>query len=262
MRSKLAGLAAAAVVAGLAASAPASAQTGPDPSEQLTPAETAALDQDVAKEDWADLGQRLDRLRDPAHLAGLANWAHERLTKGANVLVDMQYVNTLWLQAAAAPRGAQQDALASKALVYALYTLEVTTIDGARCHDPTAVSHRLEQFTTMWTPILRHSRALPADQQARIKAEAIALETSIAPLRSNDPVLCADGAEQMQAGIAAGATKEVPTSPGGVGRTYEVERPPGFKTQYLPADQWQPEADRRRTTMPAAIDGIFKLPAK
>lgn len=219
------------------------------------PADKAALDEMVAKEDWAGLNKRLQAALTVQDL----DWEKDKVVNGGNVLLGMHYVNTLW-RISGAVKPIDRDPLRQSAVAFALYDLAVAMVDGARCEDATAPSHRLEQFAALWAEVLKYGRSMPDNAKNAARTVSVKLEWATAPVRANDPVLCAGGLAQMQAGIAAGTAKEVPTPPGGLGKTYEVARPADFQTRYLPEDQWKPEAEKRRAALPAMIDKLLEAP--
>jgi hypothetical protein len=79
------------------------------------------------------------------------------------------------------------------------------------------------------------------------------MEKKTASLRKLDDLLCRSGLEEMQAGLAAGKTREVPTPPGQVGKSVEVEAPADFAPRLLTPQSYQPDQERARANMKATL---------
>ena len=137
-----------------------------------------------------------------------------------------------------------------------LYTYELIAIDGAKCADHSAPSHRVDQLLMNNAPALAYLKAQPQEFKDKVVDLAIAMEKKTAPLRKLDDLLCRSGLEEMQAGIAAGKTREVPTPPGQVGKTVEVDPPADFAPRLLTPQSYLPDQERARANMKAIL---FKL---
>lgn len=209
------------------------------------------LDALLAARDWKALAAALYFSDSAAWVTHRIKWLQARVHEGGGSLLDVLYLRDLWkLGNIVKDDDPNNDTRLAAGLIW-LYTYEVIAIDGAKCEDRTAPAHRVEQLTALNpdSAVLAYMKAQSPATKAKYVDYAIAYEQRTAPFRKEDDLLCRDGTDQMQAGIAAGTTHEAPTSPGGVGTTVEVDPPPGYMPKYLPAATYLPLQRQARASM-------------
>jgi hypothetical protein len=194
------------------------------------PPDKAVLDGYVPKQDWADLNKRLQSTSALEAAIQDLDWEKAQVVNGGNVLLAMHYVNTLWNVGNSLPSGPSEE-MKQTAVAFALYDFSIAELDGLRCKDPSAVSRQLQQFASMWGPIVQYGRTSLSQQQQQVAMMvAVKLEWATAPVRANDPVLCNGGPQ-----VAA------------------------HTPEFLPETQWKADTERRRANLPNEIDSVFKV---
>jgi len=228
------------------------------------PADAAALDGYVTREDWTPLVKRLSPSPTPGDVARDLNWERSKIVNGGNILFDIAYVNTLWTTAKSLPAPVV-DQIRQTAVAFALYQLALIDLDGPRCKDPTAPAQKLQLAMTNWAVIIRYGQSLPTEQQEVAKQSALKLEWATAPVRANDPVLCRGGLAEMQANLQAGGKpQEVPADPNRPpgtylpGKNYSVPHIVDYKPEYLAEALWKPTVDARRAKLPQTFTSLLK----
>lgn len=220
----------------------------------------AQLDALLTARDWNRLGAALNSSRAPEWGLHRMNWFQSRLDAGGGSFLGFMYIRDLWGYGNAAKNDdPAKDTRLTAGMIW-LYTYELIAIDGAKCEDRTAPAHRVEQLSTTEPnrSVLAYLKAKPPDLKDQVIGVAIAFERKTAPLRKEDDLICRDGLEQMQAGIAAGTTHDVPTPAGGYGKTVAVEAPPGYAPKYLPIDKYAPARDQARANMKTILSKILQ----
>ncbi|HEY3951316.1 hypothetical protein [Phenylobacterium sp.] len=227
------------------------------------PADAAALDGYVAREDWTPLIKRLASTTAPGDMLLDLDWERSKVVNGGNLLFDIAYVNSVW-KVASSLRGPVADQMRQTAVAFALYELAVVDLDGLRCKDPTAPAQKRALAVKNWPVIFRYGQSLPPQAQQVVEQVAVKLEWATAPVRANDPVLCRGGVAEMQANLAAGAKpQEVPTTraPNDLpGKAYEIPHIVDYKPQYLAETVWKPRAEAGRARLPEAFAALLKAP--
>jgi len=236
-----------------------SADVGAAPNQAPAAASSAGLpsDQDLdalllAKK-WNDLASALSRAKSPESVARKLDWLQSRLEVGGGSLLGFIYSKDLWDIGEAQKVDDPNKDLRITAGLITLYTYELIALDGAKCADHSAPSHRVDQLLMNNAPVLAYLKAQPQELKNKVVDLAIAMEKKTAPLRKLDDLLCRSGLEEMQAGIAAGKTREVPTPPGQVGKTVEVEAPADFAPRYLTPQSYLPDQEKARANMKATL---------
>jgi hypothetical protein len=225
---------------------PAAASSADLPSDQ-------DLDALLLAKKWNDLGSALSRAKSPESVARKLDWLQSRLEVGGGSLLGFIYAKDLWdIGEAQKVNDPNQDLRLTAGLI-TLYTYELIAIDGAKCADHSAPGHRVDQLLMNNAPGLAYLKAQPQALKDKIVDLAIAMEKRTAPLRKLDDLLCRSGLEEMQAGLAAGKTREVPTPPGQVGKTVEVEPPADFAPRLLTPQSYLPDQERARANMKATL---------
>jgi hypothetical protein len=225
---------------------PAAASSADLPSDQ-------DLDALLLAKKWNDLASALSRAKSPESVARKLDWLQSRLEVGGGSLLGFIYARDLWdIGEAQKVNDPNQDLRLTAGLI-TLYTYELIAIDGAKCADHSAPSHRVDQLLMNNAPALAYLKAQPQEFKVKVVDAAIAMEKKTAPLRKLDDLLCRSGLEEMQAGLAAGKTREVPTPPGQVGKTVEVAPPADFAPRLLTPQSYQPDQERARANMKAIL---------
>jgi hypothetical protein len=240
----------------LAGPAPAKLSAAPNPQPAATSVDLPPdqdLDALLLAKKWNDLGSALSRAKSPDSVARKLDWLQSRLDVGGGSLLGFIYAKDLWDIGEAQKIDDPNKDLRLTAGRIALYTYELIAIDGAKCADHSAPSHRVDQLLMNNAPALAYLKALPQEFKAKVVDLAITMEKKTAPLRKLDDLLCRSGLEEMQAGIAAGKTRDVPTPPGQVGKTVEVEAPADFAPRLLTPQSYLPDQERARANMKATL---------
>ncbi len=202
---------------------------------------------------WNDLGAALSRAQSPDAVVRMLDWLRSRLDAGGGSLLGFIYAKDLWdIGEAQKVDDPGKDRRITAGLI-TLYTYELIAIDGAKCADHSAPSHRVDQLLMNNAPALAYLKAQPQELKAKVVDLAIAMEKKTASLRKLDDLLCRGGLEEMQAGIAAGRTREVPTPPGQVGKSVEVDPPADFAPRLLTPQSYLPDQERARANMKATL---------
>ena len=236
----------------------ASAKLNAAPSQQsaATSAELPSdqnLDALLLAKKWNELGTALSRAKSPESVGRKLDWLQSKLDVGGGSLLGFIYARDLWdIGEAQKVKDPNQDLRLTAGLI-ALYTYELIAIDGAKCADHSAPGHRVDQLVMNNAPALSYLKAQSQELKAKIVDLAIAMEKKTAPLRKLDDLLCRSGLEEMQAGLAAGKTREVPTPPGQVGKTVEVDPPADFAPRLLTPQSYLPDQERARANMKATL---------
>ena len=225
---------------------PPAAASGDLPSDQ-------DLDALLLAKKWNDLGSALSRAKSPESVGRKLDWLQSRLEVGGGSLLGFIYAKDLWDIGEAQKVDDPNKDLRITAGLITLYTYELIAIDGAKCADHSAPSHRVDQLLMNNAPALAYLKAQPQELKAKVVDLAIAMEKKTAPLRKLDDLLCRSGLEEMQAGIMAGKTREVPTQPGQVGKSVEVEAPADFAPRLLTPQSYLPDQERARANMKATL---------
>jgi hypothetical protein len=223
------------------------------------PSNTEELDALLQAHDWKKLSALLSK-DDRAKGLGLnLQWLRTRLDAGGGTLLGVLYSRDLWLVGVAYNVEDPQKDLRIFAAKIALYTFALIWIDGAKCGDLSAAPGRAGQLVAARHDALAFLRKQSADFRERIVDAAIAMEQETASLRDDDDYICRGGMEQMRAGIEKGSRKEIPTPPGGVGRSIEVEAPAGWSPSFVSPMVYLPLQDKHRAEMKDSLRKLVGL---
>ncbi len=232
------------------------------------PDNRAALDAALAN-DPNDLFKLLLTQKNPTQIYLDLNWERSRIYDGAGFAVSLAYMMDLWRVAPALPadpkkvNGDTPDDVRQTAVAFALYNVAIVSLDGTRCGDSSAPSHRLDQLAQIARPIFIYGRGLTAEQKATAIRVALHVERATAPVRKDDPILCSGGLEEIQQGLAANGNKPIAqsTTPGVVGKTLSVPDAPGYKPTYVAPEVWWPKQQALRPQLEATFTTILTPPA-
>ena len=247
----------AAVFAAMLAITPAVAQGQQQPPAATLPSD-AELDALLAARNWNAIRVAIVPANSGEALSRSTHWLQTRLLSGGGSLLGFLYATRLWaIGSAMNIEDPNQDSRVTAGVIV-LYTYELIVIDGAKCADPTAPSHRLDQLLMNYRPVVAYLKTKPDALKAKAVDLAIKLEKATSPRRTDDDLLCRDGMDQMRAGLAAGLTHEVPSDKNSPGKTVAVEAPPGYTPRFLPPDTYKPVQERARSEMPARLTKLLQ----
>ncbi|QQO16849.1 hypothetical protein JJB99_12215 [Bradyrhizobium diazoefficiens] len=207
------------------------------------------LDSFFKAKDWGHLTAALEH--PPSDATSLSKglvWLKSRVDGGGGFLLTLHYMRWLWMigiskqisDPAADPR-------MSAALLW-LYAFELAAIDGAKCEDKTAPSHRVDQLIEKNGVILAFMKSQSTEWKEKIVALALGYETRTAPARQDDDLLCRGGLHEIRAGLARGTQQEVSDKQGYPGKSVEVTGPPDYTPRFLPGEVYgSAQVETRRT---------------
>lgn len=215
------------------------------------------LDALLAAKDWQRLGPAIVRPHyDFPSLARVLNWLHVKVYSGAGLLVTLAYMRNLWIAGSALKVDDRGKDLRMSSGLLGLYAYELIVIDGAKCEDRTAPSHRLDQLFSLNSATFSFLKSQPAAWKVKTVDIALALEKRTTPLRGDDDLICRDGLEEMRAGLERGTQQEVPHTDGHFGKDIAVAPPPGWVPKFVSPATYLPMQTSARATM---RDSLLKL---
>lgn len=234
-----------------AAAAPAAPQPraaeGKDRSDRLS-----AL---LAAQDHMALGRMIREPVTEADVASDLDWLKARLLEGNSAWVAMLYAKLLWSLSDRSPPEVVGE-VRQTAVMATLYAYGAIGIDGARCGDRSAPSHRLEQLMGweggIW-PFL--ADMTPAHRQRAIDLAVLIEERTRARRDSLGDVefLCRAGMEEMSYNMAHGTMREVEPKPGQIGRQIVVGGDGKYRPSVRDEKIWRPEAEAARSGLRARL---------
>lgn len=184
------------------------------------------------------------------------DWMREKVMTGAGVMLGFAYSKVLWSAGQQEESSDPMEDLRVTAAVITLYTLELIIIDGERCEDRSASSHRLDLLLEYSRPILLFLKAQPTEVKSKAIDLALRLERGTALLRKDDEVLCRAGLDEIKAGLEAGEVEET-TPEGGAGKSYAVTAPPAYRPKFLPPSVYEPAQRKAREEMRSYLQKLL-----
>jgi hypothetical protein len=227
------------------------------------PANRADLDLWLKTKDYKQLVASLQAARAGDEIVRDLNWEQARIHEGATVLIAFAYLNELWRLGSVLP-APQGDQTKQTAVAFSLYALELITLDGPSCADPTAPGHHLDQLLIQHRPVWAYGKALPEADRATVIKVALAVERATASIRGPDDVLCGGGLAEIRQGLAANGGGPPPSAvdaPGAVGKSYKAPDAPGYRPQFRDQTLWRPQQSAARAKMPALLNSLMKTAA-
>ena len=208
------------------------------------PSNVEVLDQALKANDYAAITGLHADIRSEDDLILFMNWEQARAFEGGGLYVSYIYMTDLWNLATgiAADRPEAESGAArlkQTAVFMALFNYELIVLDGTKCTDATAVSHRMDQLTTGQAPIWAYVGQIAEPRRREIRHSLLALEAYTAAKRANDQLLCTG-------------------APGTVGRSDDAPAAPPGENLVAPA-VWQPQQAKLRAEMPARLGALLKL---
>lgn len=228
------------------------------------PKDSGDLDAMVARKDWTSLSVRLRGAQAAADVMLDMNWEQTTLFNGGGFLIAYSYLNDLWRVGSALPGEAGEEMKQSAGMIF-LYALDLIRLDGAKCADVSAPGHRQDQLIAQNSALIAYVRALPRPRRMTLGTISLAVEAATAVVRKDDDVLCSGGLDEIGAGLRAQGNRplnQVPTPPGGMGRTYSVPRAPDYTPRFVGADRWRPKQVAIRASLPGYLTGLLTKPAE
>lgn len=209
--------------------------------------------------DYVNLKGTLDTWTSADRAQRSLDWSKAKMMEGNTILVAYIYAGNLWRLGNSSPPSSPYAELKSTAAMVTLYAFAVIMVDGQKCKDASAPGHNIEVNLRNWGKTTwAYLASLPASEREKIISIALELERKTAPVRGNDRFVCGGGmSEWAQADLSRG--KEVPTPPGGVGRTVLVPNNP----DYVPELKLPPEYEQQQANVRARLhDMIAAILAK
>jgi hypothetical protein len=221
------------------------------PAEPPLPKNTAELDALLSQRNYLGLAN-VFKTNKPDEIVLNMNWQKTKMLAGASAFVNFAYVKDLdrISTALGEVRGAE---LKKTAVMVLLYTYELTVIDGVKCKDVSAPTHRKDQILLNFPNVAKSIRTFSDEDIDIIVKIALKIEGFTAPRRADDDFLCRNGLAEMRAAFEKygnDATRDVATPPGHIGTTKEVKNDPDYKPEFLGKEIWAPKQAEFRTSMP------------
>jgi TPR repeat protein len=187
-------------------------------------------------DDWAGGSEGLHAL----------DWLKEKMIQGETIEIAYLYAADLWRLGNSVPASNPNAQLKDTAAMVTTYAFAVIEIDGDKCKDVSAPGHNLQLNLSTWGKVTwSYMAALPLDQRTKIITDAEALEKRTAPLRKVDRLVCGGGIGEFKTADFS-KEKEVPTPPGGVGKTFDVPSDPNYMPELKPEAEYRPLVDKAR----------------
>lgn len=152
------------------------------------PANAVQMDQLLAAGKYSELSDILQKTGTPEEVLLNANWERSKLTSGAGFFMAVAYSADSWRLAHLDPKNTAT--VQENAVVFLLYGLTVTLVDGKRCVDPAAPADRTRFVLSSDREIWKFIGAADAALRAKWIESTIDLERRLAVLRQNDSFLC------------------------------------------------------------------------
>lgn len=209
-----------------------------------------SLEQAWGQRDYEQFGRILLTARDGIELLRTASWMRERVLAGDGAFMVRAYAGALWRAVGATDAATVKETVA----VMAVYLNSLIVLDGLKCEDRSAVLERLQQVTAETRSVLDFMRALPDDRRAFVLETAFRIEEKLADKRGDDDWICRAGLKAMMSALKRGTPAQtVPTPPGQIGTTIQVQPDPAYEPVFRPRAEWEPEQRARRPEMRAAM---------
>jgi hypothetical protein len=236
------------------------------------PPNVTALDAALDTRDYATINQSHASAKSIDELMLLMNWEQERSFGGkGGVYLSLIYMTDLWdvasLLATSPAQARNADQMKQSAVFIGLYSYALIDIDGARCADPTAPAHRLDQLFHGRPGIWTFAPTIPKEQATKMLKYVALLEAGTASSRKSDDVLCMGGSNStgmtgIMYGLLASAQsrkpmKEDAPKPGQIGHTYTLPPPPD-DVLFLKPEVWKGGQDKLRADLPAHLATLIE----
>ncbi len=182
------------------------------------------------------------------------DWSKKSLVEGETIFIAYPYAANL--QRIGIRVGGDLNETAAMIVAYAF---AVIAVDGTKCADPTAPAHRTDMNLSDWgSTAWQYLARLPVKKRNHIIDIAIGLEARTAPLRKEDYFVCSGGsAEWAKSDFSKGY--EVPTPPGGVGRTIVVPDDPTYVPEFRPPSDYLPKQEQERARLPKVFEDLLDM---
>jgi hypothetical protein len=182
------------------------------------------------------------------------------MLEGNSAFIAMLYSRLLWVAGSGLPEGPRRN-LQQTALMASLYAYAAIGIDGMRCGDRSAPSHRREQLLSEWNPpIWRFAAELTLEERSAVTGLAVVIEQRTAERRDavgDVDFLCRSGLEETSYNLSHGTQREEPPLPGQIGRRIVLTG----DGKYVPSErseaQWRKDAAAARAALPAELSGLL-----
>jgi len=217
------------------------------------------LEQALKGHEYEQFGSLLTTAASGQELLRTATWMRERVLSGDGAFMVRAYAGALWRVTA----GANVAGVRESAAVMVVYLNSLIVLDGLKCQDRSAAPERLQQISAETRPVLDHMRTLPKDRQEFVLETAFRLEEKLAAVRADDDWICRAGMQAMLSALKKGdRAQQVPTTPGGLGKTFQVPPDPDFAPVFRDRKDWEAEQTARRPQLRAAMRASLLEAAK
>ena len=239
--------------------APEAAPPAPPVPDSYTPEQRdflAALDRDLAAQDYKTLAQQILDSKISAHLKPALDWTRTGTLNGRSIIVPLIYASLLWELGVNYPQFA--DFKTSSGIV-ALYALLVAHADGFKCADPTAPSHRIDVISEQYRAQFATIAAQPELKRRDAITAAINMERTTSELRNDDKYLCRFGMQETLDDLQKHQGEPVAAKPKSAFAGFEIELPRdvNYEPSFLPRDEWAKKQATARAGFPAMLTAFL-----
>jgi hypothetical protein len=238
---------------------PAMVQIEPAAAQEQQRSATHALPSDeqldalLAARKWDELADALSNATGSEAFLRSINWLKAKIEAGSGFPLVIFYARDLWNAGQSNPIADPDKDPRVTAGFMILYAYALILIDGAKCADNSAPSHRLDQLFEIDAPILKFILAKPKKLKDKIINGVVAFEKATAPSRRDDDVLCRGGLDEIMVGLEEGTTHEVSPPAGQAEQSYAVQAPASYAPRFLPPKEYLPLQAKERAGLKADL---------
>lgn len=237
------------------APAPVPAPTPPDAAAPLSSNLAAELDRLLQAKDYKPLGEKIAGISTMDEAKPALDWLQAKMMEGNSAFITMLYSRLLWNYAGQLPDESAKGIQQTSAMAM-LYALAAISIDGQRCGDNSAPTHRAEQLVTIEPAISLFLRTLSAEEAQQLVDLVVLLEARTSSRRTaagDVDFLCTGGMEEMTYNLEHGTSREVRSAPGVYGRTVALKGDGNYRPSEKPEADWRAAADKERAALPTTL---------
>jgi hypothetical protein len=226
-----------------------------------TASHEASLTKLLQSKDYGELTKLVLSPKSKEEFRSNLDWLSVRWQEGSTALVPFLYARLL--EAATRGKADEQAAqLRGTALAAMLYVYGVASIDGARCGDRSAPTHRQDQMIEVFSELLKAARFMSFEMRQEAVGIAVGMERKTADARDaagDVEFFCRYGLEETQYNLKYGTAQEVPARPGQFGRQVVLTGDGKYVPSTIAESIWRPIALKARAEMPNSVGKLVGI---